>query len=64
MAGETSEAVEALARDLYHAADPTGRWPAADHMTQLYFRRQAARKLQQRAMQELVDEAQRLGLGY
>jgi len=47
MAGETAEDVDALARDLYHAADPTGRWDCADHIIQHHFRREAARRLQQ-----------------
>lgn len=51
MAGEaemTSEQIDALARDLYHAADPTGRWPCADYLIQHHFRREAQRQLQQR----------------
>jgi hypothetical protein len=46
--GSTSEEVDALARDLYHRADPTGRWPAADYPIQEHFRREAQRQLQQR----------------
>jgi hypothetical protein len=52
LAGETSEAVDALAIELFKRATPTGIWASADHMTQLYFRKEAARKLQQARYKE------------
>jgi len=52
--------VEALAQDLFRRADPTGLWSNADYIIQEYFRREAARKLQQRYtanQQFLIDES-------
>jgi len=46
MASETAEEVDALARELFHAADSTNVWSAVDHMTQLYWRKMAVRRLQ------------------
>lgn len=54
MAGETSEDVEALAQDLFRCADPTGLWSSADYIIQGYFRREAARKLQQERYKEIA----------
>lgn len=45
--GSPSEEVDALARALFHKADATGIWVALDHPTQLYWRKMAARKLQE-----------------
>jgi hypothetical protein len=44
--GSSSEEIDDLARRLFAAADPSGVWAAADHGTQLHFRREAARQLQ------------------
>jgi hypothetical protein len=60
MAGETSEDLDALAIKLFKRATPTCIWAAADHGTQLYFRKEAARKLQQRYttnQQFLIDKS-------
>ena len=45
----TSEEIDELARALFHKADSTHVWSAVDHMTQLYWRKEAARRLQQKA---------------
>jgi len=50
MASE-AEAVEELAQQLFSQAN-LGIWAAADHSTQLHFRREAARKLQEAATRE------------
>lgn len=47
MAGETSEEVDDLARALFHRADSTNVWGAVDECIRLFFRREAARRLQQ-----------------
>jgi hypothetical protein len=45
MAGETSEEIDALARQLFRASDPSGVWAAQDEATRLYYRRLAASAL-------------------
>jgi hypothetical protein len=54
MVGETSENVDALAIELFKRATPIGIWAGADHSTQLYFRKEAARKLQQARYKEVA----------
>lgn len=41
---ETVRDIEAAARALYAAADPTGFWAAEDEATRLHYRRQAQQK--------------------
>lgn len=43
----TLSQIDELAKDLFHKADATGLWSCADHGVQLYFRKLAARALQQ-----------------
>jgi hypothetical protein len=43
----TFDQIDALARALFHKADATTLWCALDHPTQLYWRKMAARKLQE-----------------
>ncbi|TGP25569.1 hypothetical protein EN828_10530 [Mesorhizobium sp. M2D.F.Ca.ET.185.01.1.1] len=42
------EDIDKLARELFNRACSTEVWSAADHATQLWFRKEAARKLQER----------------
>lgn len=48
---------DALARTLFHKADATGIWCALDHPTQLYWRKEAARKVQQERYKEPAKNA-------
>lgn len=61
MAAETSEAVDDLARALFHRSTSVGIWAELDYPTQLYWRREAARKLQadryKEISQVLIDES-------
>jgi len=54
MVGETAEAVDELAKELFHAADSTNVWSALDHMTQLYWRKMAVRRLQAERYKEIA----------
>ncbi len=46
MACETSEAVDELARALFHRSTSVGIWAELDYSTQLYWRKMAQRRLQ------------------
>jgi hypothetical protein len=50
-----AEHVDALARELFHAADSTNVWSAVDHMTQLYWRKEAVRRLQAERYKEIAE---------
>jgi hypothetical protein len=55
----TFDQIDALARQLFRASDPSGVWAAQDEATRLHFRRLA----RERIVQELADETQRAGSG-
>lgn len=54
--GAGADEVDELARELFHKADATGLWSCADHGVQLYFRKEAVRKLQQ-SHRIILDES-------
>ncbi|MET3597100.1 hypothetical protein ABID26_006524 [Mesorhizobium shonense] len=47
-----SEVIDALAKELFYKANSTGAWGTADEAVRVYFRKEAARKLQQKATRE------------
>jgi predicted methyltransferase len=51
--GSASEEIDDLARQLFAASDPGGVWAIADHGTQLYWRREAQRRLQAERYKEI-----------
>ena len=51
----TFDRIDALARALFHKADATGIWVALDHQTQLYWRGEAVRRLQQERYKTLSE---------
>jgi hypothetical protein len=61
MSNETFEEVEVLARALFHRSTSVGIWAELDYPTQLYWRKEAARKLQadryKEISQVLIDES-------
>jgi hypothetical protein len=48
-----AEEIDDLARRLFAASDPSGIWAIADHGTQLYWRREAQRRLQAERYKEI-----------
>jgi hypothetical protein len=49
----TFDQIDALARALFHKADTTTLWCALDHPTQLYWRKEAVRRLQQERYKQI-----------
>lgn len=52
----TFDQISELARALFHKADATGIWVALDHPTQLYWRKEAVRRLQQERYKALAEK--------
>lgn len=50
-----SEEVDDLARALFHRSTSVGIWAELDYPTQLYWRKEAARKLQQARYKTLAE---------
>lgn len=53
----TFDQISELARELFHHADATGVWSCLDHPTQLFWRKEAVRRLQQERYKTLAENA-------
>jgi hypothetical protein len=49
----TFDQIDEIARALFHKADATTLWCALDHPTQLYWRKEAVRRLQQERYKQI-----------
>lgn len=53
--GSSSEEVDDLARALFHRADSTNVWGDVDECIRFFFRREAARRLQQQRYKKSAE---------